>query len=162
MFPLPQEEEAAAQEAATQEPAAEEQVVEPERRSLFIDLLLYIPNRIFDAGDLVRAGVSVGPGIGVDLTATKFLNASAMTKFSVGVGYQTLRRLPIEVATYAMLGAGPIKAMGDPGLSWHRSPGDIRAEVHVFLVGAHAAVEIFEVFDLVVGILGFDPMDDDF
>lgn len=146
--------------AEDEEEAIEEE--EEERRSFLVSLLLYLPNRIIDIFDFVRAGVSVGPGIGIDLTATEYLNLSLMTRASVGLGYQTLRHLPIEAASYAMIGVGPLKMSGDPGLSWHRSPGDIRVELHVLLVGAHVAVEPFEIFDFIVGLIGFDPMDDDF
>lgn len=140
----------------------EEEPKEAKKRPFFIDLILYVPNRLFDLFDVVRAGVSVGLGLGVDLTATKYLNATLMTKASVGVGYQTLRHLPIEAASYAMIGVGPVKAAADPGLAWHRSPGDIRVELFLFFLGGHLAVEPFEVFDFAVGIIGFDPMQDDF
>jgi hypothetical protein len=38
---------------------------------------------------------------------------------------------------------------------------DIGAQVH-FLVGAEAAVSPYEIFDLIVGLIGVDPADDDF
>ena len=117
---------------------------------------------VVDLFDIVRAGVSVGPGIGVDLTATEYLNVTLMTKASVGVGYETLRHLPIEAASYAMIGVGPVKAAADPGLAWPRSPGDIRIELHLLLAGAHVAIEPFEIFDFVVGFIGIDPMEDSF
>lgn len=134
---------------------------EEEDRSVFVHILLYVPNRVIDAFDIVRAGVSVGPGIGVDLTATEWLNATLMAKASVGVGYQTLRHLPVEAAAYTMVGAGPVKLAADPGLDWYRSSGEFRVEVHAVIVGAHAVVEPFEIFDLLAGFLFFDPLDDD-
>jgi len=135
---------------------------EPEERPFLVDLLLYLPNRLLDAGDLVRAGVSVGPGMGIDLTATEWANVSLMTKTSAGLGYETLRHLPVELAAYTAVGAGPVKVHPEAGLTWYRSPGDIRVEVHLLIVGAHAAVEPFEMGDFIVGFFGLDPMDDDF
>ena len=66
-----------------------------ESPSILMVLLLYIPNRIFDAGDVVRAGVNWGPGIGADLCATESLSVAAMFRTSVGVGYETLRHMPV-------------------------------------------------------------------
>jgi hypothetical protein len=164
------------QEQAGDEPAAVENVefdesqIKPveeteedvkEDRSIFVDILLYVPNRVLDALDIVRFGVSAGLGIGVDLTATEYLNVTLMTRASVGVGYQTLRHLPIEAASYAMVGAGPLQADAEVGFDWHRSPGDIRVELFVLVVGAHVCVEAFEIFDLAAGFLFFDPMEDD-
>jgi hypothetical protein len=156
---LVQEEEKAAESTETADEADEE---EEESRSLLTHILLYLPNRFFDLFDIARAGVSVGPGIGVDLTATKYLNATLMAKASVGLGLQTLRHLPIESAAYTSVGAGPIQLDLEPGLSWYRSPGEIRAELHVLIVGAHAAVDPVEIFDLLVGFFLFDPVGDDF
>jgi hypothetical protein len=139
----------------------EEKEEEEEERSIFVDILLYVPNRVLDVLDIVRAGVSVGPGIGVDLTATEALNVTLMTRASVGLGYQTLRHSPIEAASYAMIGVGPLEADAEAGLEWYRSPGDIRVEFHVLLVGAHVAVEAFEIFDLAAGFIFLDPKEDD-
>ena len=48
------------------------------------------------------------------------------------------------------------------GLPWHRTPGDIRIEVHPLIAGAHVVVQPFEILDLVAGFLFLDPKDDDF
>jgi hypothetical protein len=158
-----QDETAPQQEGATEqkEPSPEEPR-KPKGRSIFTHILLYIPNRVVDVFDIVRAGVSVGPGIGVDLTATQYLNVSLLAKTSVGLGFQTFRHLPAEAAATTAVGIGPFKADPEAGLAWHRSPGDIRVELHALLVGAHACVEPFEIFDLIVGFLFFDPVGDDF
>ena len=83
------QEEAGDEPAKAQEVKYDEQAVKPvddekedKGRPVIIDILLYVPNRVLDALDIVRAGVSVGPGIGVDLTATEALNATLMTKAS--------------------------------------------------------------------------------
>jgi len=145
-------------DAADEEGGAQDE----DSRPVLVSILLYLPNRVLDLFDIARAGVSVGPGIGIDLTATELLNLTLMFKTSVGVGYQTLRHLPIEAAAYADVGAGPIKLDADPGFSWYRSPGDFRVELYVLLVGAHAALEPIEILDFLVGLIGLDPVEDDY
>jgi len=49
-------------------------------------LLFYIPNRIFDVFDLVRARVRVGPGLAVDARVTKYGDLyAAATALSLSV-----------------------------------------------------------------------------
>ena len=48
--------------------------------------LLYIPNRIFDVLDIVRARVRVGPGIAVGARATEYADVFAGTYASIFVG----------------------------------------------------------------------------
>lgn len=135
---------------------------EDEGRSLTTSLLLYLPNRVFDVFDIVRAGVDVGPGVGASAQVTSAARAAYMSRISVGVGLQTLRHLPVKAAADAELGAGPLGGDVGPGLGWYRSPADIRLEVHPLVAGAHVAVEPLEIIDLVTGLFGFDPSDDDF
>ena len=151
-----QEQEAAAEQQETEPPPAE-----GKQRPIIVDILLYIPNRVLDLFDIPRLGVSVGPGLGVDLTATKALNVTLMAKASVGLGFQTFRHLPVEAAAYSAVGVGPLEAVADPGLAWYRSDLDFRAELHLLLIGAHVAVEVGEIFDFLAGILFFDPEEDD-
>jgi len=146
-------------------PAGDDEADEAEdedSRPVLLGVLLYLPNRVLDLFDIARAGVSVGPGIGVELTATRFLNLALMFKTSVGVGLQTLRHLPIEATAYTAVGAGPLVLALDPGLNWHRSMGDLRVDLHALLLGAHVALEPIEMLDFLVGFFGLDPADDDF
>src|SRR5512136_3407887 len=60
-------------------------------------LLFYIPNRIFDVFDLVRARVRVGPGLAVDARVTKYgdLYAGGYSTLFVGIhGPRTKPRIP--------------------------------------------------------------------
>ncbi len=125
-------------------------------------IALYIPNRVFDLFEIARFGVNAGPGFGVDVRATEFVQAIALSRASVGVGLQGLRRLPVSVATESGIGLGPVDLSGDLGLAWYRAPLDLRVELHALLIGAHAAVDIGEIFDFLAGIIVLDPSEDDF
>ncbi len=126
-------------------------------------VLLYIPNRVLDACDMVRFGVSVGPGFGVEAQATEFLQAKLLSALTVGVGFQTLRHLPLHVGPEASLAAGPVGGSTDAGiLSWYRSPSDFRFGFHLFVIGFHVAVDPLEIVDLPLGVFTIDVADDDF
>ena len=47
-------------------------------------ILLYLPNRILDLLEVVLLGVHVGPGIGLDLRVTRFIQLAADTSADVG------------------------------------------------------------------------------
>lgn len=125
-------------------------------------IALYIPNRIFDLFEVARFGVNAGPGVGVDARATHLLQAVALSRASVGVGLQGLRRLPVSVATESGLGVGPVVLEGDLGYEWYRAPYDVRLDLHLLLIGAHVAVDLGEILDFFAGIIVLDPSDDDF
>lgn len=154
----------AAGDAAPQKdgaPVAAADAPPEESRSILTDVLLYIPNRVVDVLDVVRFGVDVGPGIGVDAQVTDPVSVVAMTKSYVGVGYQTLRHLPVAAGAEAGLGVGPATLQAEAG-GWHRSSADVRVELHALLVGAHVAVEPVEILDAVLGLVFIDLRDDDF
>lgn len=129
--------------------------------SLFHVVLLYLPNRFLDLFDVARFGAEVGPGIGIDAAATDALRVGVMTRTSAGVGLQTLRHLPIKLDGQTYAGVGPIDLGGQGGFSWYRDPWDVRLEAQVLLAGGHAAVNIKEFADFVLGFLTVDIADDD-
>src|SRR5512139_1771291 len=70
-------------------------------------LLFYIPNRIFDVFDLVRARVRVGPGLAVDARVTKYgdLYAGGYSTLFVGIhGPRTKPRIPWPIGFEARAG----------------------------------------------------------
>lgn len=146
---------------AAETSSAEESESEDEGRGFIAGTLLYLPNRVVDLFDIAKVGVDVGPGIGIDVQATKFLQARAMWNLSVGVGFQGLRHLPFQVGTIAALGVGPIGGVGSVG-GWPRSDTGFRVGLHVLIVGAHAEVNPYEALDFVLGFLTIDIADDDF
>jgi hypothetical protein len=143
-------------------PADAAKKAEPEEsRSILVDALLYLPNRVVDVLDVVRFGVDVGPGIGVDAQVTDPVSVVAMTRTYVGAGYQTLRHMPVAAGAEAGLGVGPATLDAEAG-GWYRSPTDVRVGLHALLVGGHVAVEPVEILDAVLGLVFIDIRDDDF
>jgi hypothetical protein len=134
---------------------------EDEGRPLLVSALLYLPNRVLDLGDLLRFGVDAGPGIGLDLQVTRALQVKLLSRFSLGVGYQTLRHLPVKLSADAAFAIGPLGGSPAGGLGWYRSDTDVRIELHLLVVGAHVAVDPVEWIDLPLGLIGLDPAADD-
>jgi len=125
-------------------------------------ILMYLPNRILDLFDMVRAGVNVGPGIGFQLKATDFAQVSFMSRLSAGLGLQSLRHLPAYAAAESGVALGPVDASGNLGIGWYQSKTDIRVEAHVAIVGAHAAVDPVQILDFILGFFTVDISDDDY
>jgi hypothetical protein len=123
---------------------------------------LWLPNRILDACDLVRAGVDVGPGIGFDGCVTHYMRIAGMARTSGGIGYQTFRHSPAKFAHEEYVISGPKAAEAGLGANWYHQTWDVRLELHLLLVGAHAAVNLGEIGDFLAGIVTLDPMDDDY
>jgi hypothetical protein len=155
LIPAERQEPATAQESKPEEEP-------PEERSFLHVLLLYIPNRIVDLLDIARFGIDVGPGIGLDLTATEYARLALLTRISAGVGYQTLRHMPVKAGAESNFGVGPFGANVGFPLTWYRNTWDLRVEAHLLIVGAHVAVNPAEILDAVLGLTTFDLLGDDF
>ncbi|MBI1852121.1 MAG: hypothetical protein HYR85_17415 [Planctomycetes bacterium] len=139
----------------------EEGKAEKKHTPLLLGILLYLPNRVIDLFDVVRFGVDVGPGFGVEGEVTEALQAGVMTRTSVGAGFQTLRHLPVKIGAETYAAVGPLAASPTVGLPWYRNKWDVRAEAHVAIIGAHVAINPAEILDFVLGFLTIDLMDDD-
>lgn len=152
----------AKKEAGTQVETAAPLEEKEEERTVLLHIFYYLSSRVLDLFDIARLGVSSGPGIGIDVTLTRYCNLAAMTKKSVGLGFQTFRHLPVEWGPVDSLNMGYLKIEDEPsGGPWYRSPGDIRLEIHFIQIGAHAAVEVIEIVDLLLGFFCIDIVDDD-
>ena len=122
---------------------------------------MYLPNRVRDLFDVVRFGINLGPGFGVQAKATEFVQAVAISRLSVGVGLQGLRHLPVYASGEGALGVGPLTADATAGLGWFQSWTDFRLELHALLAGAHVAVDPVEIVDFVLGFVVIDIREDD-
>ena len=150
-------------------------------------VLFWLPNRLLDVLDLVKASVGVGPGMGFELYATE----------NAWIGYETLRswRLALDgrasgvyeeghhrewhlgsrAGEHAQAGRIPLWALKDmrpfeapvrPGVpavpERLRDDWDIGIRAHLLLVGAEVLIRPFELFDFIVGLWGDDPGEDDY
>jgi hypothetical protein len=134
---------------------------EKESRGFLMGVVMYLPDRVFDLFDVARAGVNVGPGVGIQLKATDAVQLTAMARTSLGLGLETLRHSPVAAGAETSAEMSIVGAGADAGLTWPQSPTDIRVELHPLIVGAHAAVDPVEILDFVLGFVLIDIRDDD-
>lgn len=127
-------------------------------------ILLYLPNRIFDLFDIVRARLRLGPGIGITLRATELADLKLGAWTSVYVGLRGPRMepsipWPFGLDTYAGAGASFIEAESD---DYQYGRGEFGVGVQVLLVGVDVGVDFLEIGDFILGLVTIDIGDDDY
>jgi len=148
-------------------PPPEQPVYREEGHSFGHKLLLYIPNRIFDALDIVRARVRLGPGLAFGVRATRLTDLYMGSYASVYVGLPGPRQWPkipwpAGVESRSGLAASLADAtVSGPGTGPDYSATEIGGGVHAVLVGAEVGVDPLEALDLVLGVLFIDISGDD-
>lgn len=140
------------------------------------NLALYLPNRIFDALDVIAIGVQAGPGLHVRVRATGALEAALpISSYGPELGWNVAYPDPIEpggmgawLARYRMFGLGsrggdalPIPLIDIHGGTFDEAPDSIDVGAHVLIVGAHVGVRPVELLDFIVGFAMFDLNRDD-
>ena len=135
------------------------------RKSFGHRLLLYIPNRIFDVFDPVRARVRVGPGLAIDARVTKYgdLYAGGYSTLFVGIhGPRTEPDIPWPIGFESRAGIKATSiadaATKGPGYGY----GEVGAGFQAAILGVDVGVDIVEVLDLVLGFFFIDLTGDDF
>ncbi len=126
-------------------------------------VLLYPVNRVLDVLDIFRLNVAAGPGFGLNLRATKFVQAGFENYVSVRAGLGKgggmvfprygLLYSESEVLTF---GAGPAYTGGG-----QRGFTEVGGTVHLGIVGVEAAVDLMEIVDALAGFIMLDPQGDD-
>ena len=142
-----------------------------EDRSFFEGLLLYLPNRIFDVLDIVKAKVRVGPGVsaGLQLSRPVSVFVGAHTNIYLGLpGPRQERTVPIPIGAEAVAGAslsvlnGTISSDTSKEKDAERSSEtEISAELHLILVGLEVAIDPVEIVDALAGLILIDLREDD-
>jgi len=131
---------------------------------VFKAIVCYIPNRVFDALDIVRGRVRVGPGISIGVRATRPLSAFVGFHSSAFIGPTGPRgkaKLPLPVGFDLRSGAQASFADVSAGTPYY-DPLEVGFEFQLFIVGANVGIGVFEIFDFVTGFVGFDLQGDDF
>jgi len=139
----------------------------PERpgKPLSHRLLFYIPNRIFDVFDLVRARVRVGPGFAIDGRVTKYgdVYAGSYSTLFVGIhGPRMKPRVPWPIGFESRTG---IKATSVANAATKGPPygyGEVGAGFQAAIIGVDVGVDPVEVLDLILGFFLIDLTGDDF
>lgn len=130
-------------------------------------LLYYIPNRIFDVFDIVRARVRLGPGVAVGFRVTKWTDIFLGSYASAYLGLPGPRRTPRVPWPFGIESRSGLAASVADGTvtSYDSNPRyastEVGAGVQALLVGAEVGVDPAEVFDLVLGFFTIDFREDD-
>ena len=141
-------------------------VEEDEHHGVVHTILLYIPNRIFDLLDIVRARLRIGPGFAIDLRATEFADvfAGAYTSIFIGIpGPRGEPRINWPVGIESRVGAEVSVADASTGGGTAPYYGYLEFGLgfQVLIIGLDVGVDPWEIVDFACGILTFDPADDD-
>ena len=144
---------------------AEEEKEEPSGKSFGHRVLFYIPNRIFDVFDLVRARVRVGPGLAVGARVTKYgdLYAGGYSTLFVGIhGPRLEPRIPwpIGLESRAGIEATAVADASTEGPTY--GYGEIGTGFQAAIVGIDVGIDAAEILDLVLGFFFIDLTGDDF
>ena len=157
---------AAAPEGAQPQEAEPEE--EKEGHGIGHRLFLYLPNRVFDVFDLVRARVRVGPGLALGVRATELadLNLGAYTTLYAGLpGPRGKPRIPLPIglevyagAEVSVLDASTEEAPFSPSYG----PTEVGLGFQAALLGLDLGIEPCDFVDLALGFVLLDPNGDDF
>ena len=155
----------AVQEApeAQEVPAAEEPPEDVER-GFGHRLLWYIPNRISDVLDIVRARVRVGPGFSIGVRATEFADLFLGSHGSIFVGIPGPRRersfnwpFGFDSKSGLELSVADATVEGGTNYGWL----EFGAGFQIVIVGVDVGVDPWEVVDFALGLLTIDLGGDD-
>jgi len=140
---------------------------EREEHSLAHKLLLYIPNRVLDVFDLVRAKLRVGPGLAVSVRATKpvcFFFGSYGTVYAglPGPRQRPTIPLPIGLESYNGLEASVVDLASGMAVGPNYSSTEIGVGFQLLVIGADVDVDPMEFVDFLGGFILLDPRHDDF
>jgi hypothetical protein len=131
---------------------------------VFMSILCYIPNRVFDVLDIIRLRLRVGPGISVGVRATKPASAFLGTHLTVWAGLHGPRgkpRLPLPFGFEARSGAQvSVADLAKSGAYY--GPLEVGLETQLFLIGPNVGVAPWELVDCLLGFFFIDLQGDDF
>ncbi|GJM21042.1 MAG: hypothetical protein DHS20C15_09570 [Planctomycetota bacterium] len=138
-----------------------------EGHGFVVGALLYIPSRIFDVFDIVRARVRVGPGIAIGARATELADVFVGTYATIYVGLPGPRgrvtpRLPFGLESKSGAEVSVADVTLEAGLGPDYGEFEFGAGLQLLIVGVDIGVDPWEILDLVTGLLTIDIADDDF
>jgi hypothetical protein len=127
-------------------------------------ILMYIPNRLFDALDIIRARVRVGPGLSVGVHATAIADVFIGAHDTAYIGLPGPRgraQIPRLVGYDVRPNTGT-PATDNAEHAPYFDPAEIEAEAQALIVGPSVGVALMEVVDFVGGFFCIDIKNDDF
>ena len=135
-----------------------------EERSAGHVVLLYIPNRVFDLLDIVRARLRLGPGFAFDARATEFADFFLGAYGSVWAGLPGPREAPVinwpfGLETRSGAEVSVVDATAEGGVNYGFLEVGLGAQVAI--IGFDLGVDVWEVVDFAAGLVTLDPVHDD-
>jgi hypothetical protein len=130
--------------------------------------VMYLPNRLCDVLDIVRLRGRVGPGWTLSARATELLDVNLGGHGTLFVGLPGPRgkpRVPWPIGLEAFAGAEVSIIDGtqeEDEHAPHYGIAEVGLGFQFLLIGLDIGIEPFEAVDFVVGLLAFDPIEDDF
>lgn len=151
---------------STPEPIILEGKTSTRPNSTLSTVLLYLPNRVFDLLDIVRARVRVGPGLGVGIRITEPLSiyAGAHAAIYAGLpGPRQERTIPLPLGAEAVAGGrlSVLDGIYCSDTSSRHSPTEIGLELQLLLVGIDVSIDPVEIADFFTGFFLIELRDDD-
>ncbi len=131
-------------------------------------ILMYIPNRIFDVLDIVRARVRIGPGLSVGARVASIVTVFVGGHSTAYVGLPGPRgkpevSLPFGLEDNSGPALAPTKENNEKTEKHpYYGPAEIGAEAQVAIVGINVGVEPLEALDFLAGIIFIDLKGDDY
>lgn len=140
---------------------------EEESNSVLSEILLYLPNRVFDFTDIFRLRARVGPGFAVGARATELVSIYAGTYATVFAGLPGPRMktgvpIPIGMESHNGVTVSVADATADGGIGPEYSPSEIGAGFQLAIIGLDFGVDPLELVDFLAGIFLIDMQGDDF
>jgi hypothetical protein len=129
--------------------------------------LVYIPNRLLDVFDIVRARVRLGPGLAVGARATELADVFVGSYASVYIGLpgprgRVMPRLPAGLESKSGIEVSAADATLEAGLGPDYGDTEFGFGFQLAIVGVDIGVDPGEILDLVLGLVTIDIADDDF
>ena len=131
------------------------------------EILLYIPNRVFDFADIFRARVRVGPGFAIGVRATELVNLYAGSYASVYAGLpgprlRTSIPLPAGLESHNGVSVSLADLSVDGGIGPDYSSSEFGFGFQAAIIGLDLGIDPVEIIDFFAGILCIDMKSDDF
>ena len=129
------------------------------KHSLLVNILLYLPNRLLDLIDIVKADVGVGPSYGAVVRVTSYGQ----------VGYRNFDTWSLRAGLHGRNSPVFIERVKESGFftNFHesvvRKPDEfeIGGGVDLGIAGAYVGFAPEQLVDFFGGLFGFDPLSDD-
>jgi hypothetical protein len=128
-------------------------------------VLVYLPNRLFDLTDVVRVQVRAGPGWAVGARATRLMPVFLGGYKATWVGLPGPRGraslpLPFGIQSQTGLTFGPSLTGNSQSPNYGR--GELGGEAQAYILGFNVGFDVVELADFFAGFAGVDFSHDDF